>query len=175
MKFMCRAPAVVRCQNARYTCGTKYTCWRWDANTSNRIVRFRYPVWKRRQKPVAKNGISDRRLLDAQHLSGMKIAGRRAIIPLEGRDGLYSPAMLERVFQRFTLCRRCRLDLLVLTDEVFPLAAVGVAPLALVFKEAAACEGCDGAALVGILEPLLACVPALGFTLPARVEAEVRL
>jgi hypothetical protein len=92
--------------------------------------------------------------------------------------------MLERVFQRFTLCKRCRLGLLALTDEVFPLAAVGVAPLALVFEEAAACEGRGGAALVGILEPLLtcvpalaallACVPALGFTLPARVEAEVR-
>ena len=55
---------------------------------------------------------------------------------------LYSLAMLERVSPRLTLCTRCWLDLPALTGEVFPLAA-GELPLAVVFEEAAACEGCD--------------------------------
>ena len=38
------------------------------------------------EKPVAK-AVFQTGLLDDQHLSGMKIAGRLAIIPFEGRDG----------------------------------------------------------------------------------------
>ena len=84
---------------------------------------------------------------------------------------LYWLAMLERVSPRLTLCTRCWLDLPALTGEVFPLAA-GELPLAVVFEEAAACEACAASALAEVLEPLLACVPALAFTLPARVEDE---
>ena len=82
---------------------------------------------------------------------------------------LYWLAMLERVSPRLTLCTRCWLDLPALT--VFPLAA-GELPLVAVFEEAAAREVCAASALAEVLEPLLACVPTLAFTLPARVEDE---
>ncbi len=86
---------------------------------------------------------------------------------------LYSLAMLLRVSPRLTLCTRCRLGLLALADEVFPLV-VGTLPLAVVFEAAAACEGCAAPALAEVLEPLLAAVPGLALALPGRVEADVR-
>ncbi len=124
-------------------------------------------------KTGRENGISDR-LFDNQQLSGMKIAGRLAIISLEGRaGGAVLAGYAGEGVSALDLVQTLPAGLAGAHGRGFPMAAVGVVPLALVFEEAAAREGCDGAALAGFLELLLACVPALALALPARVEAEV--